>query len=119
MKVGSSGWACCCLLVQVLGLALFLRGFFPVPVRSQTRKSRVSEIAAEPWAGKTSNWTQLPNPVFKKVVIILIDALRQDFVFGVKGKEHMPYTRQLIEKGSSLSFIAKAAAPTVTMPRIK
>ncbi|XP_073404071.1 GPI ethanolamine phosphate transferase 2-like isoform X2 [Dendrobates tinctorius] len=119
MKVGSSGWACCCLLVQVLGLALFLRGFFPVPVRSQTRKSRASEIAAEPWAGKASNWTQLPHPVFKKVVILLIDALRQDFVFGVKGKEHMPYTRQLIEKGSSLSYIAKAAAPTVTMPRIK
>ncbi|KAM4049351.1 GPI ethanolamine phosphate transferase 2 isoform 3-T5 [Anomaloglossus baeobatrachus] len=31
----------------------------------------------------------------------------------------MPYTTQLIEKGSSLSFIANAAAPTVTMPRIK
>ncbi|XP_073541015.1 GPI ethanolamine phosphate transferase 2 isoform X2 [Phyllobates terribilis] len=119
MKVSSSGLACCCLVIQVLGLALFLRGFFPVPVRSQTRESSMSEIAAEPRAGKTSNWTQLPNPLFKKVVILLIDALRQDFVFGVKGKAHMPYTTQLIEKGSSLRFIAKAAAPTVTMPRIK
>ncbi|XP_075208747.1 GPI ethanolamine phosphate transferase 2, catalytic subunit isoform X3 [Anomaloglossus baeobatrachus] len=119
MKVGPSGLACCCLVIQVLGLALFLRGFFPVPVRSQTRKSSISEIPAEPWAGKTSNWTQLPHPLFKRVVILLIDALRQDFVFGAVGKEHMPYTTQLIEKGSSLSFIANAAAPTVTMPRIK
>ncbi|XP_056430891.1 GPI ethanolamine phosphate transferase 2 [Hyla sarda] len=119
MKVGSSVLACCCLLIQVLGLALFLRGFFPVPVRSQSRKSSISEIPAEPWAGKTSNWTQLPHPLFKRVVILLIDALRQDFVFGAKGKEYMPYITQLIEKGPSLSFIAKATAPTVTMPRIK
>ncbi|XP_040273541.1 GPI ethanolamine phosphate transferase 2 [Bufo bufo] len=119
MKVGSAVLACCCLVIQVLGLALFLRGFFPVPVRSQARKSSLSEIPAEPWAGKTSNWTQLPHPLFKRVVILLIDALRQDFVFGVKGKEHMPYITQLIEKGSTLSFIAEATAPTVTMPRIK
>ncbi|KAG8594441.1 hypothetical protein GDO81_001205 [Engystomops pustulosus] len=119
MKVGASVLACCCLLIQVLGLALFLRGFFPLPVRSQARKSSISEIPAEPWAGKTSNWTQLPHPLFKKVVIVLIDALRQDFVFGVKGKEHMRYVTQLIEKGSTLSYIAMATAPTVTMPRIK
>ncbi|KAM3938825.1 GPI ethanolamine phosphate transferase 2 [Leptodactylus fuscus] len=119
MKVGSSVLACCCLVVQVLGLALFLRGFFPVPVRSQSKKSSISETPAEPCADKTSNWTQLPHPLFKRVVILLIDALRQDFVYGVKGKEHMPYITQLIEKGSTLSFIAKATAPTVTMPRIK
>ncbi|XP_075061459.1 GPI ethanolamine phosphate transferase 2, catalytic subunit isoform X2 [Mixophyes fleayi] len=119
MRVGSSALACCCLLVQVLGLALFLRGFFPVAVRSQSRKSSTSEIPAEPSAGTTSNWTQLPHPLFKRVVILLIDAFRQDFVFGDKGKQHMPYITQLIEKGTTHSFIAKATAPTVTMPRIK
>ncbi|XP_069818573.1 GPI ethanolamine phosphate transferase 2 [Dendropsophus ebraccatus] len=119
MKVGSSVLACSCLVIQVLGLALFLRGFFPVPVRSQSRKSSISEVPAEPWAGKTSNWTQLPHPLFKRAVILLIDALRQDFVFGAKGKENMPYITQLIEKGPAISFIAKATAPTVTMPRIK
>ncbi|KAJ8343991.1 hypothetical protein SKAU_G00313200 [Synaphobranchus kaupii] len=31
----------------------------------------------------------------------------------------MPYTRHLVERGSSHSFVAKARAPTVTMPRIK
>uniref|UniRef100_A0A8B9L004 Phosphatidylinositol glycan anchor biosynthesis class G n=1 Tax=Astyanax mexicanus TaxID=7994 RepID=A0A8B9L004_ASTMX len=31
----------------------------------------------------------------------------------------MPYTRHIVERGSSHSFIAKARPPTVTMPRIK
>ncbi|KFP08492.1 GPI ethanolamine phosphate transferase 2, partial [Calypte anna] len=66
-----------------------------------------------------SNWTKIPSPLFKKVVIVLIDALRDDFVFGSKGKQFMPYTTQVVEKGTSYSFIAEAKPPTVTMPRIK
>ncbi|XP_018425316.1 PREDICTED: GPI ethanolamine phosphate transferase 2 isoform X2 [Nanorana parkeri] len=120
MKVGSSVLACCCLLVQVVGLVLFLRGFFPVPVRSQSRRNSASDVPAEPSAaGLSSNWTQPPHPLFKRVVILLIDGLRQDFIFGIKGKEHMPYITQLIQKGTTHSFIARASAPTVTMPRIK
>ncbi|XP_075459810.1 GPI ethanolamine phosphate transferase 2, catalytic subunit isoform X4 [Ascaphus truei] len=119
MRVGSSVLASCCLLVQVLGLALFLRGFFPVPVRSQSRKTSTSETPPEPAAGTISNWTSLPPPLFKRVVILMIDALRQDFVFGSKGKQFMPYVTQLLEKGTTHGFIAKAMAPTVTMPRIK
>lgn len=69
--------------------------------------------------GTVSNWTKIPPPLFKKVVIVLIDALRDDFVFGSKGKQFMPYTTQVIEKGTSYSFIAEAKPPTVTMPRIK
>lgn len=66
-----------------------------------------------------SNWTKIPPPLFKKVVLVLIDALRDDFVFGSKGKQYMPYTTQVVEKGTSYSFIAEAKPPTVTMPRIK
>lgn len=69
--------------------------------------------------GMVSNWTKIPPPLFKKVVIVLIDALRDDFVFGSKGKQFMPYTTQVVEKGTSYSFIAEAKPPTVTMPRIK
>uniref|UniRef100_A0A4W2D4N0 Phosphatidylinositol glycan anchor biosynthesis class G (EMM blood group) n=1 Tax=Bos indicus x Bos taurus TaxID=30522 RepID=A0A4W2D4N0_BOBOX len=69
--------------------------------------------------GASSNWTELPPPLFSKVVILLIDALRDDFVFGSKGVKFMPYTTYLVEKGSSLSFVAEAKPPTVTMPRIK
>lgn len=69
--------------------------------------------------GMVSNWTKIPPPLFKKVVIVLIDALREDFVFGSKGKQFMPYTTQVVEKGTSYSFIAEVKPPTVTMPRIK
>ncbi|NXN82867.1 PIGG transferase, partial [Bombycilla garrulus] len=69
--------------------------------------------------GMVSNWTKIPPPLFRKVVIVLIDALRDDFVFGSKGKQFMPYTTQVVEKGTSYSFIAEAKPPTVTMPRIK
>ncbi|NWQ64897.1 PIGG transferase, partial [Neopipo cinnamomea] len=69
--------------------------------------------------GMVSNWTKIPAPLFSKVVIVLIDALRDDFVFGSKGKQFMPYTTQVVEKGTSYSFIAEAKPPTVTMPRIK
>lgn len=50
---------------------------------------------------------------------MLIDALREDFVLGPNGRKYMPYTRHVVERGSSLSFVAKARPPTVTMPRIK
>lgn len=50
---------------------------------------------------------------------MLVDALREDFVFGPNGRKYMPYTRHLVERGSTHSFVAKARPPTVTMPRIK
>lgn len=67
----------------------------------------------------TSDWTKKIPPIFNKVVIVLIDALRDDFVFGSKGLKFMPYTTELVEKGTTHVFIAEAKAPTVTMPRIK
>ncbi|KAK4816593.1 hypothetical protein QYF61_018641 [Mycteria americana] len=122
MRLRSGVFASSCLLVEALGVALFLRGFFPVPVRSLPRREARGDPPAEPappGPGTVSNWTKIPPPLFKKVVIVLIDALRDDFVFGSKGKQFMPYTTQVVEKGTSYSFIAEAKPPTVTMPRIK
>ncbi|XP_072112402.1 GPI ethanolamine phosphate transferase 2 isoform X1 [Mobula birostris] len=120
MRLRSSLFGCCGLLVQLFGMALFLRGFFPVPARSSgSTKAKVSDVPVEPAGGFASNQTKLPSPLFGRVVIMLVDALREDFVFGVKGKQFMPYTQHLVEQGSSHSFIAKAWPPTVTMPRIK
>ncbi|XP_017905383.1 PREDICTED: GPI ethanolamine phosphate transferase 2 isoform X2 [Capra hircus] len=118
MRLGSGTFAAGCVVIEVLGVALFLRGFFPAPVFSGTERQAESP-APEPSAGASSNWTELPPPLFSKVVIMLIDALRDDFVFGSKGVKFMPYTTYLVEKGSSLSFVAEAKPPTVTMPRIK
>ncbi|XP_020757025.1 GPI ethanolamine phosphate transferase 2 isoform X7 [Odocoileus virginianus] len=118
MRLGSGTFAAGCVVIEVLGVALFLRGFFPTPVFSGAERQAESP-ASEPSAGASSNWTELPPPLFSKVVIMLIDALRDDFVFGSKGVKFMPYTTYLVEKGSSLSFVAEAKPPTVTMPRIK
>uniref|UniRef100_A0A3B5LHS5 GPI ethanolamine phosphate transferase 2 n=1 Tax=Xiphophorus couchianus TaxID=32473 RepID=A0A3B5LHS5_9TELE len=119
MRVRSSVFACFILIFEVLGVALFLRGFFPVPVKSSfSSKSKLSDLPAEPLAGSPPNYTRLPQPLFRRVVLMVVDALRNDFVIGPAGS-HMPYTRYLVEKGSSHSFVAKARPPTVTMPRIK
>nr|XP_045737662.1 GPI ethanolamine phosphate transferase 2 isoform X8 [Mirounga angustirostris] len=120
MRLGAGTFAACCVVIEVLGVALFLRGFFPTPVRSSSRTEHQAEPPApEPAAGASSNWTKLPPPLFRKVVIMLIDGLRDDFVFGSKGVKFMPYTTYLVEKGASHSFVAEAKLPTVTMPRIK
>ncbi|XP_006893696.1 PREDICTED: GPI ethanolamine phosphate transferase 2-like isoform X2 [Elephantulus edwardii] len=120
MRLGSGTFAVCCVAIEVLGVAIFLRGFFPAPVRSASGTEPQAELPApEPSAGSSSNWTKLPPPLFSKVVLVLIDALRDDFVFGSKGVKFMPYTTYLVEKGASHSFVAEAKPPTVTMPRIK
>ncbi|XP_066240719.1 GPI ethanolamine phosphate transferase 2 isoform X2 [Saccopteryx leptura] len=120
MRLGSGTFAAGCVVIEVLGVALFLRGFFPAPVRSSSGTEHEAEPPApEPSAGGGSNWTKLPPPLFGKVVIMLVDALRDDFVFGSKGVKFMPYTTYLMEKGTSHSFVAEAKPPTVTMPRIK
>ncbi|XP_028638188.1 GPI ethanolamine phosphate transferase 2 isoform X1 [Grammomys surdaster] len=120
MRLGSGAFAASCVAIEVIGVAIFIRGFFPAPVRSFARPEHGAETPApEPVAGVSSNWTKLPPPLFSKVVIVLIDALRDDFVFGSKGVKYMPYTTYLVEKGASHSFVAEAKPPTVTMPRIK
>ncbi|XP_054437810.1 GPI ethanolamine phosphate transferase 2 isoform X1 [Pteronotus mesoamericanus] len=120
MRLGSGTFAAGCVVIEVLGVALFLRGFFPPPVRSSAGTEHLAEPPApEPSAGATSNWTSRPPPLFSKVVVMLIDGLRDDFVFGSNGVKFMPYTTYLVEKGASHSFVAVAKPPTVTMPRIK
>lgn len=153
MKIRTSVFASFVLIFEVIGIALFLRGFFPVPVKSSlSSKNKLSDLPAEPLTGKLRlsptcaftpvsvslfhstpplhflsffsgssppNSTRLPQPLFKRVVIMLVDALREDFVFGPDGRKFMPYTRHMVERGSCHSHVAKARPPTVTMPRIK
>ncbi|KAJ3587395.1 hypothetical protein NHX12_010993, partial [Muraenolepis orangiensis] len=121
MKIRTSVFASCVLMAQVLGIALFLRGFFPAPVKSAVpSKSTLSDRPAEPLTGGCSMLRpSFTPPITHSVVIMLVDALREDFLFGPHGRANMPYTRHLVEQGSTHSFVAKARAPTVTMPRIK
>lgn len=57
------------------------------------------------------------KPTFGKVVMIIIDALRADFVLSPSS--HMKYLHEMISNGRAIAFTSIAKPPTVTMPRIK
>lgn len=54
-----------------------------------------------------------------KVIIMVIDAFRWDFLSDSIGKTAMPITNKLIENSFACLLQAKVEPPTVTMPRIK
>ncbi|CAN0858325.1 GPI ethanolamine phosphate transferase 2 [Linum grandiflorum] len=66
------------------------------------------------------------SPMFDRLILMVIDGLPAEFVLGKDGKpprrdlvEAMPYTHSLLSTGRAFGYHAKAAPPTVTMPRLK
>ncbi|ROW17799.1 hypothetical protein VPNG_00559 [Cytospora leucostoma] len=58
-----------------------------------------------------------PTAPFDRVVFMVVDALRSDFVYS--HNSGFRYTQSLIRDGYAIPFTAHATSPTVTMPRIK
>ncbi|KAI1267264.1 alkaline-phosphatase-like protein [Xylariaceae sp. FL1019] len=58
-----------------------------------------------------------PSAPFDKLVFMVVDALRSDFVY-TEGSG-FKFTQDLIKDGVAIPFTAHATSPTVTMPRIK
>ncbi|CAN8097225.1 unnamed protein product [Discula destructiva] len=58
-----------------------------------------------------------PAAPFDRVVFMVVDALRSDFVYS--STSGFAYTQSLIRDGFAIPFTAHATSPTVTMPRIK
>lgn len=63
---------------------------------------------------------------YDKVILIVIDALGAKFIPSLEqdkpnqeSKFRMPFVEQAIREKKALGFVAHAATPTVTMPRIK
>nr|XP_032809279.1 GPI ethanolamine phosphate transferase 2 isoform X1 [Petromyzon marinus] len=108
-----------CAVAQLVGLALFLAGFFPVR-RSLPGHADPARLPPEPGASSVAGSPpQALEPAFGRVVLVLVDALRADFVFGAHGATNMPYTHAQAHGGHALRYTARAHPPTVTMPRIK
>ncbi|KAH8668298.1 GPI ethanolamine phosphate transferase [Xylariales sp. PMI_506] len=85
---------------------LFATGFFPY----------------KPFLPGIANFEDLdyalpPAAPFDRLVFMVVDALRSDFVFA-EGSG-FDFTQDLIRNGNALPFTAHASSPTVTMPRIK
>ncbi|PLB34497.1 mannose-ethanolamine phosphotransferase LAS21 [Aspergillus candidus] len=58
-----------------------------------------------------------PPVIFDKVIFMVVDALRSDFVYS--NNSGFLFTQSLIRHGNALPFTAYASSPTVTMPRLK
>uniref|UniRef100_A0A0D9VLU7 GPI ethanolamine phosphate transferase 2 C-terminal domain-containing protein n=1 Tax=Leersia perrieri TaxID=77586 RepID=A0A0D9VLU7_9ORYZ len=135
-----SGCTMAAVLLQVAGLSMFLYGFFPVkptlPGFSGAESYRMpscgsagdGEERALPPDQLRSLYRELSEipPVYDRLVLMVIDGLPAEFVLGRGGKppskemmESMPYTQSLIAGCKAAGYHAKAAPPTVTMPRLK
>lgn len=100
------------LLIELIGLGYFIKGFFPY--------KRSIPGFAQPATDHFQLWNNLAattEPRYDRLVVMLVDALRNDFVFGPDSG--MEYTQELLRNGEAIGYTAKALAPTVTMPRIK
>ena len=56
---------------------------------------------------------------FKKLVFILIDAMRFDFINSLHYRQHLPFVSKLMGNGHGVLYKSQAKAPTVTLPRLK
>ncbi|MED6144084.1 hypothetical protein PIB30_012170 [Stylosanthes scabra] len=129
-------------ILQFIGLTVFLFAFFPVkptlPGHSDLESLRPPSCTAGGAANRSE--TSLPPdrlrslyqevsefpPPYERLILMVIDSLPAEFVLGKNGKpprkafmEAMPYTQSLLANGMAVGYHAVAAAPTVTMPRLK
>nr|POE82034.1 gpi ethanolamine phosphate transferase 2 [Quercus suber] len=125
--------------IQIIGLLLFVYGFFPVkPALSGVSGA---ESFRAPTCTPVHNQTDSDLPPhnlkslyeelsgiapFDRLVLMVIDGLPAEFVLGKDDKpppkalmDAMPYTQSLLANGMAIGYHAKAAPPTVTMPRLK
>ncbi|KAK4430522.1 GPI ethanolamine phosphate transferase 2 [Sesamum alatum] len=128
-------------VIQIIGLSLFIVGFFPVkPTLSGMSGLESFYPPAFDSSDLAQNTSALPPemlkslyqelsgvpPLFDRLILMVVDGLPAEFVLGKDGKpppevfkEAMPYTQSLLAKGLAIGYHAKAAPPTVTMPRLK
>ncbi|XP_043281141.1 GPI ethanolamine phosphate transferase 2 [Venturia canescens] len=105
------------LIIGLVAVVLFLSGFFPIKYHDNNIASNVD--IPDHVKHIRIRMDELYKPSVKKIVFMIIDALRWDFVTGHFGSLAMPFTAELIRKNVSCLMQAKSDPPTVTMPRIK
>ncbi|KAH9331473.1 hypothetical protein KI387_003581, partial [Taxus chinensis] len=125
--------------MQSLGLFLFAIGFFPVKpalngvsglesyeaVCYSNQKDIEKNIPPNRLLSLYEEKSGLPVQ-FDRIILMVIDGLPAEFVLG-KGRipptdmmiGAMPHTQSLLSNGKLFGYHAKAAPPTVTMPRLK
>ncbi|XP_012230404.2 GPI ethanolamine phosphate transferase 2 [Linepithema humile] len=105
------------LLIALISIALFLYGFFPIAHHGD---AVASQLDVPGYVGDVNvKKHSLYSPMVTRLIIMVIDGLRWDFVAGPVGKDAMPMTSSLLANSSGCLLQAKLQSPTVTMPRIK
>ena len=106
----------------MLSFVVFLAGFFPMKVAIAGYATlRKNETEPQISTQRTPQEQLTVKPLFQKMIFVLIDALRADFVLPTPGSDlpRMEFVSRLVDNKETFSFLARAHAPTVTMPRIK
>ncbi|KAF2588357.1 hypothetical protein F2Q70_00041422 [Brassica cretica] len=128
------------IFLQIIGLSIFVFGFFPVkptlsgvsgsesyrhPLCDPAPNKNESEIHPEKLRLLYQESSGISSR-YDRLILMVIDGLPGEFVLGKDGqppwkvwKESMPYTQSLLANGDAIGYHAKAAPPTVTMPRLK
>lgn len=119
-------------LLQFLGTFLFLRGFLLTRHTLPDRGQPLDPWQAFPILPSPVDRARVPfhqgtaYPAMERAVIVVIDALRFDFVVDQKNAtrhywNHLPVIHQLTQSQptSSLLFQFRADPPTTTMQRVK
>lgn len=94
--------------LQLIAAFLFCAGFFPQKVVLKND----SEFIVEPKLQLES------KPVFDKLIVVVIDALRSDFLFQ-KDSSGFDFVHELLNSGEAWGYTAYSNPPTVTLPRLK
>ena len=81
---------CFLIFCQISGIAIFLKGFFPL--KKNTPGYSTTNINGSLVRGK-----------FDRLIVIMIDALRADFVFG--NNSFMNFTKSLITHGQTYRLV--------------
>ncbi|EXJ62486.1 hypothetical protein A1O7_02923 [Cladophialophora yegresii CBS 114405] len=93
-------------ILLIAALLIFARGFFP-------HKAFLPGLATWP----SDSLAAARTAPFDRVIFMVVDALRSDFVYGNASSFH--FTQSLIRSGDAVPFTGHASPPTITMPRVK
>ncbi|KAK9285804.1 hypothetical protein L1049_025005 [Liquidambar formosana] len=128
------------ILLQITGLSLFVLGFFPFkpplsgvsgpesfrsPLCGSVEDRNERALPPDQLRSLYQEISSIPRS-FDRLILMVIDGLPAEFVLGKDDQpaskdlmEAMPYTQSLLTNGMAIGYHAKAAPPTVTMPRLK
>eukprot|EP01113_Clastostelium_recurvatum_P044384 TRINITY_DN7490_c0_g1_i4.p1 TRINITY_DN7490_c0_g1~~TRINITY_DN7490_c0_g1_i4.p1 ORF type:complete len:1093 (-),score=251.77 TRINITY_DN7490_c0_g1_i4:18-3296(-) len=92
---------------------------FPSPTRTSipTSSFHMNASTSSPPPHPTPEDPNIIVPKYERLVLMVVDAFRSSFLF--KNDSSMHFTKSVLQSGRAKGFVARAAPPTVTLPRIK